>query len=486
MKKRAVLLICVQIGVLSAVRDAQSSQFSQTTDIAVSSSGQVYVSDTVSGSGVVYRLNSSLVQRESVPLPSGVSVIRLDLSPDETRLVVCLSNGSCIAYDANNLAKGPLGVFQSVLSNSNNVALVSAPVSGGRNSFYVGSSNGSVNLIGQYGLDGTAGNVSRSSGNLFSVTASSFTRNWFGGFVAGNYTYFVVLDVSTSPISRPAMRVLRVCGNSYDTSVAAMYEAEINCFSTGAVDTNSALVGASLVQSFPNGGATTLVIGLATPNAPIISRVCTVGLSSIDSSLNSASCPATSLPWRSSSSPAQSCPTPCNIPPPGAVAVPSDTSNAVILVYSPTTTYTSTLAFNYESLVLLFIAYTSTGPFLQAVSVVSGNFIPPLSSSSLLLLPPLPPSSFSLLLLLLPPPPPSSSSSLLLLPPPPPSSSLLLLPPPPSSSLLLLPSPLLVQHHQYNTILHMANAWSCDQADMDQWTELCLCHHKHFSRTVNM
>ena len=375
MKKwRAVLLICVQIGVLSAVCDAQSPQFSQTTDIAVSSSGQVYVSDTVNGSGIVYRLNSSLVRQESVQLPSGVSVIRLGLSPDETRLVVCLSNGSCIAYDANNLAKGPLGVFQSVMPNSNNVALVSAQVSGGGNSFYVGSSNGNVILIGQYGLDGTAGNVSRSSGNLFSVTASSFTRKWFGGFVAGNYTYFVVLDVSASPISRPAMRVLRVCDNSYDTSVAAMYEAEINCFSLLDVDTNSALVGASLVQSFPNGGATTLVIGLATADATIISRVCTVGLSSIDTSLNSASCPATSLPWRSTSSPAQSCPTPCNIPPPGAVAVPSDMPNAALLVYSTTMTtsytYTSTLAFNYESIALLFIAYTSTGPFLQAVSVV--------------------------------------------------------------------------------------------------------------------
>ena len=46
------------------------------------------------------------------------------------------------------------------------MALVSAPVS----NFYVGSSNGTVILIGQYGLDGTAGNVSRTSGNLFNVT----------------------------------------------------------------------------------------------------------------------------------------------------------------------------------------------------------------------------------------------------------------------------------------------------------------------------
>ena len=339
------------------------------SDVVVHPSGQLFVSANAAGNGCLYSLDDNLEQRNALQCRSVVSILKLALIPDGSAVVACASDKSCIQYSSDNLTAGPIRAMQNVLSSSSSVALVSAPVSGGGNSFYVGSSNGNVILIGQYGLDETAGNVSRSSGNLFSVTASSFTRNWYGGFVAGNYTYFVVLDVSTSAISRPAMRVLRVCDNSYNTSVAAMYEAEINCLgSSGSVDTNSALVGASLVQSFPNGGAT-LVIGLATPNAPIISRVCTVGLSSIDSSLNSASCPATSLPWRSSSSPAQSCPTPCNIPAPGAVAVPSDTSNAVILVTS-TTTYTSTLAFNYESLALLFIAYTSTGPFLQAVSVV--------------------------------------------------------------------------------------------------------------------
>eukprot|EP00731_Ephydatia_muelleri_P021687 Em0014g278a len=78
---------------------------------------------------------------------------------------------SCIAYNAGNLNKGSVGTFQNVQAAGNsNVALVSAPVSGGGNNFYVGSSNGTVILIGQYGLDGTAGNVSRTSGNLFNVT----------------------------------------------------------------------------------------------------------------------------------------------------------------------------------------------------------------------------------------------------------------------------------------------------------------------------
>ena len=370
MENWSVAALCIQIGLLSLLCDAQSPTFMRATDVAVSSSGQVFVGD--SGKGVLYRLDSSLVQQESVALPSGGSIVRLALTPDESRLVACLSNGNCITYDAKNLAKGPLRVFQGVLSSSDSVALVSAPVSGGQNSFYVGSSNGTVILIGQHGLDGTAGNVSRTSGNLFSVTASSFTRNWYGGFVAGSYTYFVVLDVSTSA-TRPGVRVLRVCDNSNETSVAAMYEAEINCFSSNSVDPSSVLLGASLLESFPSGGASTLVIGFSTPNTPPPnSRVCTVGLSSIDRSMNSASCSPTILPWRAATTSSLSCPNRCTISSPGAIGVPSDVSNAAYLSTSDTSinTYTSTLAFNYESSALLFIAYTDTsGAFIQEVRV---------------------------------------------------------------------------------------------------------------------
>ena len=313
----------------------------------------------------MYRLNGSLVQQEVLQFPSEISVLQISLSSDESRLIVCVSNKSCISYIANDLTKGSVSAFQDVLTSSNNVALVSAPVIGGGNSFYVGSSNGAVILNGQYGLDGAAGSVSRSSGNLFGVTAGSFTRNWFGGFVAGSYTYFVVLDVSTSPISRPAMRLLRVCNNSNETSVAAMYEAEINCFSSTAVDGASTVVGVSLLDSFPSGGAT-LVIGLVTPSLDPFSRVCTVGLSSVDSAMNTANCSGTSLPWRDTVSSAQSCPNRCNITSPGAVegsAIPLGMAD--IPVFS-SNTFASTLAFNYESLALLFIA---SGSSLQEVSI---------------------------------------------------------------------------------------------------------------------
>ena len=344
--------------VLVAVCRALSPQFNQATDLAVGSSGQVYVSDTVNARSVVYRLNSTLVQQELVTLPSGTYVVRLALSADESKLVVCVFDRSCISYDAKNLSKGRISVFRSVLSSSFNAVLVSASVIGGGNSFYVGSSNGTVILIGQYGLNAAAGSVSRSSGNLFGVTAGSFTRIWYGGFVAGGYTYFVVLDTITSPISKPGIRVLRVCHNSNETSVAAMYEAEIDCFGSSA----SAVVGVSLLESFPSGGAT-LVVGLASNNYP--NRVCTVGLSSVDSAMNTASCSGTSLPWRDTVSSAQSCPNRCNITSPGAVQGSVITSTAPVFSTN-TTTYTSTLAFNYESLALLFIA---SGSSLHAVSI---------------------------------------------------------------------------------------------------------------------
>ena len=262
-------------------------------------------------------------------------------------------------------------MFYDILAGSSNVALVSAPVSEGGNSFYVGSSNGSVNLIGQYGLDGTAGNVSRSSGNLFSVTASSFTRNWFGGFVAGNYTYFVVLDVSTST-APTGMRVLRVCGNSYDTSVATMYETELNCLNLeGRIDATSRFAGVSLVNMYPNGTSTSfdakIVVGAVTPNingGTFYSRLGTFSLSNIDSAIASASslCSPGALPWRSSTS-SPTCYSPCNISSPGAIPTSTlmqDQSGLFATSVSNTMFDLSyTLSFNYESLTLLFIAYTS-------------------------------------------------------------------------------------------------------------------------------
>ena len=370
MFKTRFLLLYVCFGGIGLFHKECEAQIrvSGQSDVVVSSTGQLFVGANISQTGYLVKLNTTSAQQELLQFPSGTYVLRLSLSSDESRLVACLSNRSCIEYDANNLAKGPVTVFNNILTGGINVSLVSAPVSGG-NSFYVGSSNGTVILIGQYGLDGTAGNVSRTSGNLFSVTASSFTRNWYGGFVAGSYTYFVVLDLSTSPGSDTGMRVLRVCDNSNEASVAAMYEAEINCVGLGSrVDAASRFAGASLVNAYPSGTSfePTIVVAAVTPNSrnggSSLSRVCTFSLSSIDSAIANASsrCSSGALPWRSSPS-SPSCYSTCNTSSPGAISTPALVQTSALFSVSLSNKsfdLSYTMSFNYESLTLLLIAYT--------------------------------------------------------------------------------------------------------------------------------
>ena len=340
----------------------------------VSSRGQVLVGVTLTGNSgsCLYSLDGNLAQRDMAKCHSGVSILKLALGPDGDTVVVCMSNRSCIVHSSSNMTAGPVRVIRNAFITTSNdgVALVSAPVIGGGNSFYVGSSNGTVILIGQYGLDGAAGSVSRSSGNLFGVTATgSFTRNWFGGFVAGSYAYFVVLDVSTSA---NAMRVLRVCDSSNETSVAAMYETELNCLGlTGRIDATSRFAGVSLVNAYPNGSSfePRLVVGAVTPNTnggTYQSRVCTFSLPKIDFAIASASsqCSPGALPWRSSSPSSLSCSSTCTISSPGAIPTSSLQHTSRLLAtagnvpINTTFDLSYTLSFNFESLTLMFIAYT--------------------------------------------------------------------------------------------------------------------------------
>eukprot|EP00731_Ephydatia_muelleri_P016201 Em0009g625a len=385
-----IYCLCVSNAQLQATLPAQPK------DIVLSSRSSVFVGINIDGNGRIYRFDGTLAQQEVLQFSYGTTVLALVLSPDESRLIVCLSNNSCTDYDANYLNKGSVSTFQNILAANNlfgYVSLVSAPVSGGGNSFYVGSSNGTLNLLGQYGLDGISENVSRSSGNLFHVTASSFTRNWFGGFVAGSYTYFVVFDVS--PISHTGVRVLRLCNNGNDTSVAAMSEIELDCFTSNDLDINARFAGASLVN-YPINAASGLfeariVIGIVTPLfignfGPYRSRVCTYSLSQIDFMMDYAyaQCSPGSLPWLNAVA-SLTCSAPCSISPPGAIeAATLSQSSFPVPVSSGNTSFelSYSLSINIEGLTLLFIASTSQlnqlgNSTLQAFNVIDGSaYIP--------------------------------------------------------------------------------------------------------------
>ena len=386
-----LLYVCIIVHLTNRECNAELLSFTtigQMTDLAVNTGDRLFASEQ----NVVYRLNSSsLAIQETLRLTGGVSILGLSLTPDESTLVVCASDESCTVYDANNMNNGTRKVFGSVLASSDSVALMSTSDGGGGNSFYVGSSSGSggMNLIGQYGLDGTASNVSRTSGDLFSVTASSFTRSWFGGFVTGSYAYFVVLDVNTSSTSEAGIRVLRVCNNSYENRIASMSEIELDCLGlAGRVNGYARLAGASLVTYPINGPSsyeTTLLVGIMTPSLGSYSgmyhsRVCTYRLSQIDLMMDNVSTPSPSytcisgpLPWWNKNDSSFNCSTRCRMSSPGTVEAPI--LPAVSQPLSVPLTNTSyqlsyALSIYLESITLLFIASTNqTGhSILQAVS----------------------------------------------------------------------------------------------------------------------
>lgn len=386
--KAALLCVCMLVCLTQTaqlLRNFTLAANAQVKDLAISSDGQLFTSSVVGNRSVVYRLNCSFATQEALWISDGQSILGLTSVPG--KIVVCMTDKSCKSYDASNLNDGSTTVFVDVLaSNSSGVALVSAPIRGGGNSFYVGSSNRNLILIGQYGLDG----VNRSSGDLFGVTADSFARSWFGGFVAGSYAYFVVLDVSASPNTETGIRVLRVCDNSQETRLDSVSEIELDCLDlAGRVNGYARLVGASLVTYTINGSEsyeTALLIGIVTPplggySGMYGSRVCAYRLSQIDSMIDSVSSPSPSngtcfsgpLPWRNTSNSYLSCGSRCNMSSPGATEAP--TLHAVSHPVSVPLTNTSfeldyVLSMYTESLSLLFIASTNQmgASILQAVS----------------------------------------------------------------------------------------------------------------------
>ena len=365
----------------------------QLTDLAISDDdgSQLFVSAIVSGQSVVYRLNGNLTIQEALWLTGEMLHLGMALTPDGNKLVTCARDRSCTVRDASDLNNGSSKVFENVLSSSDSVALVSAHVREGENSFFVGSSNGTVILIGQYGLDGPALNLSRASGDLFLVTATTFYRKWFGGFLAGCYAYFVVLDVNASTGSSPGIRVLRVCNNINETLVTAMSEIELDCLGlAGQANGYAMLAGASIVSYPINGPASseaTLLLGIivSPPTGGNVggtyrSGVCAYPLSQIDARMDNAStpspthtCTSGALPWRSANDSTFECSSGCNMSSPGATAAPKlSAASRPVSVPLANTSYelNYVLSIYTESLTLMFIASTNQlgDSVLQAVS----------------------------------------------------------------------------------------------------------------------
>ena len=187
--------------------------------------------------------------------------------------------------------------------------------------------------------------------------------------------------------------MLRACDNSYETSITAMYELQLDCIFlvSNPPDSNSRLVGASLVSYPVNGGGAfeqRLVIGIVTPlggtyGGSYWNRMCTYRLSDIDLYMNNSYANLASSQYSSGSLPWLSSPatftysTPCNLSSPGAIEASTVLSYASFLFASTWNLayeLSYTLVLNTENVTIVFVASTSQAnqqgtPTLQAVSI---------------------------------------------------------------------------------------------------------------------
>ena len=228
------------------------------------------------------RLNSTLALHENMTL--GTSVLRVALSSDERRVVVCLSDKSCVVYNASDFGAGEQSRRTGASVSSDVVALFTAE----ENSFYVGSVVGgaspSMNL-GQYGF--VEESFARSTN--YRIERSGFMRTFFGGFVNGTNAYYFMTDGRPSDVR--GLRVLRACDistcliNSSLCSFDALYELRIDC-GVGSLPLNSVICGLSVLDSFADSSDTTVVLARCNTGTSAHNRVCSFRLADIDGEMD--------------------------------------------------------------------------------------------------------------------------------------------------------------------------------------------------------
>ena len=262
----------------------------------------------------LYRLNAQLTPEETVDLGATVITRGLDLSSTGT-VVVCLVDLSCSVYNGSNLSAGPIRTVTNAIASADDDFGAAIITSG--DTFYTGASTGAGSgekmVLNQFGEE-----FNRSSDNNPSDTrnelvfGSDFARQFYGGFVSDNFTYYVVSDYQ--PSTARAIRLLRVCNNMSDCGgpstcgVTALYEFGFNC-GDRTISGVTRVCGVSLVEDFSGISGPTAVITIRTPTFTDRSFVCVVNLTAVNVALDAKydSCIVsrtedTGLVWRTGSS----------------------------------------------------------------------------------------------------------------------------------------------------------------------------------------
>ena len=254
--------------------------------------GKVY---TTTGR-ILYRLSSNLGLEETRNFTN--EAVNISLSTDGRWLVVCLTNFSCEVYNATNLSAQPVFRRENAITSVENVALFAA-----EDSFYVGSvmlnamgAQGSI-VLSQYGFAGSL--TGRVESHAYMIDQQQFVRNFYGGFVRGNNSYYFVTDNNPSGVR--SIRVMRVCHNS---NFGILYELSLSCGSAR-LGLDARIGGVAVVDNFAGVSGPTVIISRNTPTGTR-NFVCPFSLEMIDNIMQqkydscSRNVGEVALAWRSS------------------------------------------------------------------------------------------------------------------------------------------------------------------------------------------
>lgn len=167
----------------------------------------------------LYQLSDNLELERMTNLTS--ASVNISLNSDGRRLVVCMTDLSCVVYNAANLTSGPVNARRlKAIRSVRNVAIFSTD-----DSFYAGSisvDDGGAQrqmTLAQFEL-----NDNSTECNNYDITAINFERNFYDGFIKGDNAYYFAID--SNPTRVRSMRVMRVC---HDSDFKALYELTLLC-----------------------------------------------------------------------------------------------------------------------------------------------------------------------------------------------------------------------------------------------------------------
>ncbi len=287
--RRALLQLVVVLLSVDALY-CQSFDFPVSTNapgLQVDSTGRTFLA----AGNNLYRLSAQLTPELEETVDLGATVITRGLALSSTgTVVVCLVDLSCSVYNGSNLSAGPIRTVTNAIVSADPDFGAAIITSGA--SFYTGASTGAGErmVLQQFGegFNRSSDNNPSNTLNELGFRVGDFSRQFYGGFVSGNFTYYVVADYRPSSIDR-AIRLLRVCnmpdcGGPSTCGVTALYEFGFYCGSQS-ISAVTRVCGVSLVEDFSGISGPTAVITICTPGFTIRNSVCVVDLNAVNDAL---------------------------------------------------------------------------------------------------------------------------------------------------------------------------------------------------------